>query len=181
MTDFLTSPFLMKKCESVADKERCFRLRYAVFVEELGFEPPSSLGFEIDDYDAMADHYLIVDNINNVDIGCLRILPSLSNYVCEAPYLDSGKSPNETKISLEVSRLVILKPYRAKGVILKVVDDVNNILLSRDQDAYAVVERWLGYLIARARYNASQASDEFELRGRRCVFLLQRTIRSVAA
>lgn len=57
------------------------RLRYKVFYERLGWEVSISGDMEIDEYDAMDPIYLLRFGKEQSLIGCVRLLPTLGEYM----------------------------------------------------------------------------------------------------
>lgn len=59
------------------DIEQVQRLRYRVFVEEMGAQTHSGrAGIESDRFDPWCDHLLVRDTVSDQVVGCYRILPS---------------------------------------------------------------------------------------------------------
>jgi N-acyl amino acid synthase of PEP-CTERM/exosortase system len=59
---------------SDALKDEVYRIRHAVFCEELGYEPPQPDGREIDEYDAHSQHLLIRNVQLGEFMGCTRLV-----------------------------------------------------------------------------------------------------------
>lgn len=114
--------FQVRIAESSDDRRAAQRLRYRVFSEEMGANGPSvdhRLGLDEDEYDALADHLLLIDpkqSWNHGVIGTYRMLPqarlgaegrfySASEFDLD-PLLGSGRS------LLELGRSCLLPQYR---------------------------------------------------------------------
>ena len=77
------TPYAVRLALDAADLRAAQRLRYRVFVQELGADGPMvdhAAGVEADDFDALADHLILIDN--RIDpgtgdhvVGAYRLLP----------------------------------------------------------------------------------------------------------
>lgn len=106
-------------------KQEAYRVRHAVYCEDLHFETSRPDGFEIDEYDARSLHLLIRSIHNNTFIGCTRIIrPPLGSSDKRLPFertcaqtldrsiIDPAKLPAD-KIG-EVSRLAVISAFRRR-------------------------------------------------------------------
>ncbi|HER34753.1 MAG: GNAT family N-acetyltransferase [Halothiobacillaceae bacterium] len=60
---------------TAAEREACYRLRYRVFVEEMGAQiPPGHGGLERDRFDAHCHHLLVRDTQSGAVVACTRVL-----------------------------------------------------------------------------------------------------------
>ncbi|HEX5362946.1 MAG TPA: acyl-homoserine-lactone synthase, partial [Gallionella sp.] len=85
------------------------KLRNQVFKEQMGWDVPVMSGMEIDGYDAINPHYLMIrDTLDGVR-GCLRILPTEGPYMLKDtfPELLYGQKAPEDKKTWELSRFAI--------------------------------------------------------------------------
>jgi acyl homoserine lactone synthase len=85
-----------------------YRLRAKVFKERMGWDIPVLSGMEIDGYDALDPHYLLIKDNNNVR-GCWRLLPTEGPYMLRDtfPQLLNGRiAPCDTRV-WELSRFAI--------------------------------------------------------------------------
>lgn len=93
---------------SKENREACYAVRYAVYVEEKGFEPPNDSGLESDALDEMALHIGIRslrdahNTIRGDIVGTVRIIP----------YGSVG----------EISRFCILAEHRCPGAVQQLID-----------------------------------------------------------
>jgi N-acyl amino acid synthase of PEP-CTERM/exosortase system len=102
-----------------------FRIRHAVYCEELGYEPLRPNGMESDEYDAHAVHCVLKSVANAEYVGCVRLILADANdpssllpfeRLCEASIDRSVVDParlDRTKIA-EVSRLAVIARYRRR-------------------------------------------------------------------
>lgn len=106
-------------------KAEAYRVRHAVYCEDLGFEPTRTDKLETDQYDPHSIHLLIRDVRSNTFIGCTRIVrPSMDTNQGLLPFertcantldrtiIDPMKLPRD-KIG-EVSRLAVVALYRRR-------------------------------------------------------------------
>ncbi|WP_137719124.1 GNAT family N-acetyltransferase [Methylobacillus flagellatus] len=96
------------------------RLRYRIFVEEMGANLPSKDGYDRDGFDAFCDH-LLVRNNNGEVVGTYRILsPFMANeaggYYSAAEFDLSRLSPLFDR-TVEVGRACVHEDYRHGGTI----------------------------------------------------------------
>jgi L-ornithine Nalpha-acyltransferase len=114
----------LRLAETDADRRAAERLRYDVFVRELGGDGPlvdHEGGFERDQFDAVCDHMILVDDRRDPDeqnhvVGVYRLLRSagareIGAFYCESEYdltvlKDSGRN------LLELGRSCVNREYR---------------------------------------------------------------------
>jgi acyl homoserine lactone synthase len=85
-----------------------YRLRAKVFKERMGWDIPVLSGMEIDGYDALDPHYLLIKDQNSVR-GCWRLLPTEGPYMLRDtfPQLLNGRmAPCDARV-WELSRFAI--------------------------------------------------------------------------
>lgn len=109
--------FIIKTAENDDEVNETLRLRYEVFQKEL-LGRRSAFGIDIDRYDAIADHLVLIDkNINSI-VGTYRLISSAHS--------DRYYSENEFNIAnllrqpgskLELGRACIQKAYRNSNMI----------------------------------------------------------------
>ncbi|HNR89375.1 MAG TPA: GNAT family N-acyltransferase [Spirochaetota bacterium] len=109
--------FIIKTAENSDEVNEALRLRYEVFQKEM-LGRRSIFGIDIDRYDSLADHLILIDtNINSI-VGTYRLISSV--------YADKFYSQNEFNISgllrrdgskLELGRACIQKAYRNSNMI----------------------------------------------------------------
>jgi predicted GNAT family N-acyltransferase len=91
-SDPLAPSFTVRAAESVSDRDSCFRIRTAVFVEEQQIP----LEIEMDEYDSEAVHFLLVTACDDTPIGTARLLDK------------AGVA--------KIGRVAILKGFRGAGL-----------------------------------------------------------------
>ena len=98
------------------------RLRYRVFVEEMGarLNTPEA-GLDVDIFDAWCDHLLVRDEISNEVVGTYRILPPHQAKRIGSLYSESEFDPtrlaNLRQRMVEVGRSCVHPDYRNGGTI----------------------------------------------------------------
>ncbi|KMW56726.1 hypothetical protein AIOL_001681 [Candidatus Rhodobacter oscarellae] len=136
--------FQLKIAQSAAEREAAQRLRYTIFVEELGGRAPESeqrLRLERDEYDAVSDHLLLMDaNRPKGDrvVGTYRLLAQ-----------DRLKNGQEFYSAGEFD----LDPLRATG--LRLLELGRSCVHPAYRGGTAMHELWLG-LAAYARAQRTQ-------------------------
>lgn len=126
-----TSYFETRLAVSEADLLGAQRLRYRVFVEELGADGPlvdHENHFERDEFDPLVDHLVLIDhrkseaNLEHV-VGVYRLLPgaraeAFGRFYCDAEY-DLSPLRNSGRPLLELGRSCIDAEYRGgPGMLL---------------------------------------------------------------
>lgn len=116
----------VRLAQTSGEIESAQRLRYAVFYEEYGAqadEEMSALRLDIDEYDSLADHLIVVDTSSGAEkiVGTYRLLrQEMSNKIGQfyssaefdlEPLLSSGAS------LLELGRSCVLPEYRTRPVL----------------------------------------------------------------
>ena len=98
------------------------RLRYRVFVEEMGarLNTPEA-GLDVDIFDAYCDHLLVRDDISNEVVGTYRILPPhqakrIGSLYSESEF-DLTRLANLRQRMVEVGRSCVHPDYRNGGTI----------------------------------------------------------------
>ncbi|QDQ25804.1 GNAT family N-acetyltransferase [Chitinimonas arctica] len=84
-------------------------LRARVFRDRMGWEVPILAGMEIDGYDALEPHYMVIRNQERQVFGCWRLLPTLGPYMLKDtfPALLHGSPAPEEEGVWELSRFAI--------------------------------------------------------------------------
>lgn len=119
-----TSQFQVRLAASEADLLAAQRLRYRVFVEELGGDGPlvdHAGGFERDEFDAINDHLVLIDTTRDprrLDhvVGAYRLLrhdraARFGRYYCDAEY-DLAPLRASGRRALELGRSCVDAAYR---------------------------------------------------------------------
>ena len=86
-----------------------YRLRAKVFKERMGWDIPVLNGMEIDGYDALDPHYLLIREGNQGVCGCWRLLPTEGPYMLRDTFpelLYGHAAPADSKV-WELSRFAI--------------------------------------------------------------------------
>lgn len=118
----------LKLAETPDEVKGAQRLRYEVFHKELGatINPEmAALGYDADDYDALCDHLIVVDNNLPKDqqiVGTYRLLTRDQANKAGVPlYTESEFNIDKLKATggkiMEMSRSCIAEPYRTKTAI----------------------------------------------------------------
>lgn len=117
------SNFQVKLAQTEEEKNQAYKLRYEIFLKELG-DAKQTLpadGIEQDIYDKNCDHLIVIDTSKNLTIGTYRLLsgknvnPKIGFYAEKIFQIDKIK--NLGKNILEVGRSCVHKLYREKLVI----------------------------------------------------------------
>ncbi len=143
-----------------------FRIRHAVYCEELGYEPARADGMESDEFDARAAHCLLQSVGNREFVGCVRLVmtdadepwsPLPFERLCMASIDRAIVDParlDRRKIA-EVSRLAVISRYRRRKGERKVplgIDESDFGSPDRPRFPYIAVGLYLG-MIAQARHH----------------------------
>jgi len=86
-----------------------YRLRAKVFKERMGWDIPVLNGMEIDSYDELDPHYLMIKENNQSVRGCWRLLPTEGPYMLRDTFpelLNGHAAPADAK-TWELSRFAI--------------------------------------------------------------------------
>jgi acyl homoserine lactone synthase len=89
-----------------------YRLRAKVFGERMGWEVAILSGMEIDGYDALSPHYMLVHDQNDTLCGCWRIMPTVGPYMLRDTFgqLLHGQPAPSSHDVWELSRFAIVAP-----------------------------------------------------------------------
>ncbi len=119
----IMSDFLIKLAENQKDIESAQRLRYEVFNLELkrGLKTSDEKGLDIDNFDALCDHVLIIDKKKNLTIGTYRLLLR-SHLAPRGSFYSEGEFDlsNIKKLKgeiLEMGRSCVHKDYRSSSIL----------------------------------------------------------------
>ena len=147
-------------------RQTVFRIRHAVYCDELGYEPPRADGMETDAFDARAVHCLLKSVRNDDFVGCVRIiLTDAADPQSPLPFEQlCGDALNRTVVDLarverskiaEVSRLAVVSRYRRRKGELKVplgIDESDFGTPDRPRCPYIAAGLYL-VMIAQARHH----------------------------
>ena len=84
-------------------------LRAKVFRDRMGWDVPVLAGMEIDGYDALEPHYMVIRNDDNQVCGCWRMMPTQGPYMLKDTFpelLHGAPAPQEENV-WELSRFAI--------------------------------------------------------------------------
>jgi N-acyl amino acid synthase of PEP-CTERM/exosortase system len=153
---------------AIADHEQriAYRIRHAVYCEELGYEPARADGLETDDYDKRSVHCLLQSVRNDEFVGCVRlILADPNDAQAPMPFEALCKDAIDRRVldpqSLdrarvaEVSRLAVIAKYRRRRGEQKVplsIDESHFGTRDRPRFPYIAAGLYLG-MIAQARHH----------------------------
>jgi N-acyl amino acid synthase of PEP-CTERM/exosortase system len=148
-------------------KHEVFRVRHAVYCQELGYEPTNLLAEETDDFDDQALHLALIQQASGRVVGCARLVRTLPGdasvplpfeRLCEHSINREVLDPRTIDRSnmVEISRLAVLSDYRKrKGEDRTPIAISDEDLGTREQPRfpYIPVGLYLG-LLAMAELNS---------------------------
>jgi len=119
--------FLVEHARTLEQKEKTYHIRYRVYCEEFRYE--SSIHFpnqkESDEYDANAQHCLIIHKQSGIPAGCVRMVPTIDSdnnllpfekYCPESLDNEFIKSLNLDRNTVcEISRLAVDGAFRRRS------------------------------------------------------------------
>ncbi len=109
--------FVLKTVETAAELDKILRLRYKVFYKEF-LEKRRLFAVDLDEFDLICDHLMIIDKKTNACVGTYRLNCSRFNdhfYAATEFQMDAIEALPGVK--LEIGRACVHKDYR-KGIIL---------------------------------------------------------------
>lgn len=121
---------IVRLARSPAEIVAAQRLRYKVFYEEynaIADERTLATGMDVDDYDSVTDHLVVVDQGENGDeeqiVGTYRLLrrdiaDKFGRFYTSGEY-DISPLLNSGAVLLELGRSCVLPPYRTRPVLQK--------------------------------------------------------------
>lgn len=144
MTTTADPQFTLRLAATPRDLQAAQRLRYEVFVEELGGDGPlvdHQARLEIDEFDPWFDHLLLIDtsrdaeNLSDV-VGVYRLLTSekaekFGRYYSESEY-DLGPLKASGRRLLELGRSCVHPAYRGGTAMLHLWNGLAEYVLERD-------------------------------------------------
>jgi N-acyl amino acid synthase of PEP-CTERM/exosortase system len=123
--DFLYAPILIQEDEltvktiiEASEKEQGFKLRHAIFAEELGWVPHGENKMEIDRYDRGAVHFGTFDTSGRL-LSYLRLMPPGAPYMIEREFINlvsPGHKIRKDLESTEITRLCVAAEARKRSV-----------------------------------------------------------------
>lgn len=109
--------FVLKTVETPAELEQILRLRYRVFYKEF-LEKRRLFAIDMDEFDTICDHLMIIDKRSNTCVGTYRLNCSAFNdNFYSATEFDMHAIAALPGVKLELGRACVHKDFR-KGVIL---------------------------------------------------------------
>ncbi|MEL7114680.1 MAG: GNAT family N-acyltransferase [Pseudomonadota bacterium] len=136
--------FQVKLAETEAEIAAAQRLRYRVFVEELGASGPDvnhTLTLEADRYDLHAEHLLLIDRQQSFNLGVVgtyRLLPDQKAVRTEGFYsedeFDLAPLRQNDRRVLELGRSCVLEDYRGGTAMFELWAGLAEYVLTRDFD-----------------------------------------------
>lgn len=113
-------PYIVKTATSPKELKEAFSLRYQVFnLEMIGRGRPT--GLDIDEYDSICDHLVIVEKRTERIVGTYRLNCSLySDQFYSAREFDISRILKSDGIKLELGRACIHKDYR-RGIVISLL------------------------------------------------------------
>jgi len=109
--------FLIRTAENWKDVESVLKLRYEVFLRE-GLNLNFPLGMDVDRWDALADHLMVIDTRNGALIGTYRLISSsFSNDFYSQSEFELAPFLTTLGGKLELSRACIKAEYRSTAAI----------------------------------------------------------------
>ena len=118
--------FTVKFAPTMELKQAAYKIRHSVYSKELGWEPTNENEMEIDEYDNISYHCVLVHKRTQNFVGCIRlIIPPMDNAHLKLPFekndlqgvnLDILNVDTLRRGSFgEISRLAVLKSFRRGG------------------------------------------------------------------
>jgi acyl homoserine lactone synthase len=102
-----------------------YRLRAQVFGERRRWQVAILSGMEIDGYDALSPHYMLVHDEQDALCGCWRLMPTTGPYMLRdtfATLLQGRQAPTSSDV-WELSRFVIVSPEKGSFGFAKLALD----------------------------------------------------------
>ncbi len=109
--------FRLKTANSIEELKKAFKLRYEVFHSELKGAPQAQ-GWDIDEYDFISDHIIIVDEKTGTVAATYRLNSSgYSHQFYSTREFNTSRILAHDGVKIELGRACIKKPYRHGLVI----------------------------------------------------------------
>ena len=113
--------FRLKTADSVEELKKAFQLRYDIFHNELRGFANNKTGWDIDEYDFLCDHLIIIDEKSGVLAGAYRLNSSaFSDLFYSAREFSIDRLMFQPGIKTELGRACIRKEYR-KGIVVSLL------------------------------------------------------------
>ncbi len=138
-----SSPFLTRLAQSKEDCLAAQRLRYSVFVEELGGDGPlvdHEGRFERDEFDPVNDHLILVDTRRDAEaldhvVAVYRLFPgeraqAFGRFYCDSEY-DLTKLRQSGRALLELGRSCVHPDYRTGSAMFLLWNGLSEYVLER--------------------------------------------------
>ncbi|WP_217578772.1 acyl-homoserine-lactone synthase [Mesorhizobium sp. GbtcB19] len=150
------------------DLEEMHRLRYRVFRDRLNWEVSTSGGYEVDSFDAVRPHYLLLKASTGRVQGCVRLLPTTGPTMLRDSFsilLGDRQAPTDVRI-WESSRFALDIPPSAPkeaGIALATYELFAGMIefgLSRDlRSIVTVTDLRIERILRRAGWALERLSD----------------------
>jgi len=112
----------LRMAKTPQDLQRIQKLRFHIFGEEMGARlVTQDQGIDSDEYDALCDHLMVIDQLNNKVVGTYRMLPPAA--AARMPGLYSEHEFNLERLDnlrpnlIEIGRSCVHRKYRSGAVI----------------------------------------------------------------
>lgn len=115
--------FTIQRAKSQAVLDDIYRIRYSVYCQEFGYEPPNKLGLEQDQYDPYSSHCLLTHKSSGLNVGCIRVISlSEANQSIELPFITHCADsfyPEQQTLTVsqvcELSRVAVVPQFRRRA------------------------------------------------------------------
>ncbi|MCC5882148.1 MAG: PEP-CTERM/exosortase system-associated acyltransferase [Halomonas sp.] len=134
----LDEDFVFKLASSEKDRQRVYRLRYKVYCQEIGYNPPynDNSALELDIYDENALHCMLEHRKSGIVAGCFRLVlpaPEAMNSAIRLPLQEyGGRSLTHTTLHpdllpfheiCEISRFATAREFRNRPINNETLDE----------------------------------------------------------
>jgi putative hemolysin len=110
--------FVIKTIDSYEELKTVLALRYDIFHREFRSGPMPATGWDVDEFDAICDHLVIIDQEKDRLVGTYRLISSsFANKFYSQTEFDLGTLLEAPGVKLELGRACIDKSYRS-GMVM---------------------------------------------------------------
>lgn len=110
--------FIIKTVENQEELQRVLKLRYEVFFKEFRSAPQPEEGVDVDEFDSICDHLIILDPKEDRLVGTYRLICSdFSDKFYSQNEFTIGEFLKQPGVKLELGRACIDKSYRS-GMVM---------------------------------------------------------------
>lgn len=117
--------YSFKIAETAGEIESALRLRFEVFNVELGCQNQTgnTIGLEFDEYDAVAEHLIVVDNISRKTVGTYRLnsletVKDVSSFYSYSEFSIENLPSGALTAAVEIGRACVAREHRNSRVLL---------------------------------------------------------------